>query len=300
MHRQFSISFSVALLTLLVMPAFSTADQSALNTQEAVKATADNASNAMDDSASVAADTAPLATGDLDTARSTHSINLQPNAAEPTQDQRAVARANRKKVDSKDDRLTKEAEQSAIQFAQQHHPALGSLVKRLRNRDADAYGKAIRELSTASVRLTRLKERQPQRFQAELDLWKVDSEIRLQLARWAVSGSDRLESTLRGLLTKRQKLRRQRLAVERERLESRMKMIDEQLKAKKPQLKEDIEREWTKLTRRLRPMNDKAPARKKASKDGSKPDSEKPKSDKEEAAKPAGSDVKSENAKTAI
>lgn len=185
------------------------------------------------------------------------------------------SQANRKKADSRDEQLSRETEQAAINFAQQHHPTMASLVKKLRNRDSNAYGKAIRELSVDSLRLTRLKERQPQRFQSELNLWKLDSEIRMQLARWSVASSERLESNIRRLLTRRQELRQQRLVTEKERLQSRIEQIDQQLNLRGPALKEDIEREWAKLTRRLRPATDKSTARKKSSNDSSKSDPKK-------------------------
>lgn len=197
-------------------------------------------------------------------------MNAQGVNADSGVEKVSQVQAGRKKTDSRGDRLTKEAEKAAIDFAQKHHPAMASLVKRLRNRDSDAYSKAVRELSTDTVRLSRLEDRQPQRFQSELDLWKVDSEIRLQLARWTISGSDRIESSLRRLLAKRQGLRLQRLQAEQKRLKSRMAQIDELLDREQPELKEEVEREWMKLTRRLRPASDKTTVRKKANKDDTK------------------------------
>lgn len=205
----------------------------------------------------------------------------------------------RKKTESREDRLSKEMEKAAVDFAQQHHPAMASLVKRLRNRDSDAYGKAVRELSGHAVRLTRVQERQPQRFQAELNLWKIDSEIRLQLARWAVSGSDRIETTLRRLLSKRQGFKRQRLEIERDRLQARMDLIDEQLKLRGPQLKEDVDREWTKLTRKLRSANEKTPPRKKITKDNSKSATERMDAEKPNSKRPKATDAKSSKGKSA-
>lgn len=206
----------------------------------------------------------------VDAVNSDDDSSTDPASSKTTQSQ-----ANRKKADSRDERLSRETEQAAINFAQQHHPTMASLVKKLRNRDSNAYGKAIRELSVDSLRLTRLKERQPQRFQSELDLWKLDSEIRMQLARWSVASSERLESNIRRLLTRRRELRQQRLVTEKERLQSRIEQIDQQLNLRGPALKEDIEREWAKLTRRLRPATDKSTARKKSSNDSSKSDSKK-------------------------
>lgn len=188
----------------------------------------------------------------------------------------AEGQGNRKKQDPRSQRISKDAEKGAIEFAQQHQPAMASLVKRLRNRNPEAYDKAIRELSADAVRLTKFEERQPQRFQSELDLWKVDSEIRIQLARWTVSGSDRIEATLRGLLTKRQKLRRQRIEFERQRLQARLTAIDEQLQQPASQRAEGIDREWAKLTRRLRPANSKTTVGKKTTKDASKADAKRP------------------------
>ncbi|MEP3480629.1 MAG: hypothetical protein ABJZ55_15370 [Fuerstiella sp.] len=266
MTRQLFKSFILSSLTLLLFMPGSVADQSGIVPSDSASSDSASSDSASSDSGAI---TTSVVGEDALASRAAKTV---------------VGQGNRKKQDVRGDRLSKETEKKAIEFAQQHQPAMASLVKRLRNKSPEAYDKAIRELSADAVRLTKFEERQPQRFQSELELWKVDSEIRIQLARWTVSGSDRVEVILRRLLTKRQGLRRQRMEVERQRLQARLEAIDEQLQQSTPQSAEDIDREWNKLTRRLRPDNSKTPPRKKTTKDGSKPDDKKSGSKKSQAA----------------
>lgn len=252
---QLFTSFSLSALTLLLFVSSSVADQSGIG----------------------ASDSVPSDSGAITTSLGSED-GLDSKTAKSV-----VGQGNRKKQGVRGDRLSKDAEKNAIEFAQQHQPAMASLVKRLRNRNSEAYDKAIRELSADAVRLMKLQERQPHRFQAELDYWKVDSEIRIQLARWTVNGSDRIEASLRRLLTKRQGLRRQLMELERKRLQARIESIDEQLQQTSVQLVDDVNREWNKLTRRLRAASGKTTPRKKATRDDLKSDEKKSGSNKTEA-----------------
>lgn len=167
--------------------------------------------------------------------------------------------------------LSKEDERAAVAFATEHHPALASLVKRLRSRDAEAYGKALRELHGESMRLRRLQDRQPKRFETEISLWKLDSEIRLQLARWAVSdgSSERFEKNIRRLLSRRQEIRRKRLKSEYDRLVARMEQIQEQLNQSPDVQSAAVDQEWMRLTKRFRTSSGAQGSRKKLTKGNS-------------------------------
>lgn len=221
----------------------------------------------------------------LDASASPDASTVTMATAEQAAVQKSVAKkenqrnGNRKVKGSGLDLLTAADEQAAIQFAEQHLPAMASLVKRLKGRDVVAYRTAINELSTDAKRISRFQERQPDRFQNELNLWKVDTEIRLELARWTVTGSDRQEVSLLRLLQRQQTLRNERLAIERQRLQARIDQIDKRLNLQEGQLKEEVERDMAKLTRKAHS------ARKKAAKDnflkgGKKSSSEKKNSKK--------------------
>lgn len=182
--------------------------------------------------------------------------------ADSSQTQKKSAGAE-KKPESRRNRggLSATEVRSAIQFAEKHQPPLALLVKKLKGRDSEAYQRAITELHEDSLRLTRLQERQPKRFESEVEMWKVDSEIRLQLARWAVSGNERSERMVRQLLKRRLALRQDRLQTERARLEARLQQIEEQIQTAKNHSDEEIDREWSRLTRRLKPLNRQPPAK---------------------------------------
>ena len=75
-----------------------------------------------------------------------------------------------------------------MEFAQQHHPELASLLKHLAGAKSPEFKRAISQLSTEIARLDRVKERTPQRFETELDVWKLESKTRLLLARHGCHG----------------------------------------------------------------------------------------------------------------
>lgn len=193
---------------------------------------------------------------DRETAAASGDLTADPDAQrkdKSNNDRKAAGSNTKARQDSSDVRLTKEEERAAFAFAEEHHPALATLVKKLRARDSDAYQSAIRELHLDSVRLVRMQDRQPVRFKTEISLWKVDSEIRLQLARFAVMGDERSEKNVRRLLAKRQSLRRKRLVGERERVTSRLTQINAQLNQSEDEQKRALDLEWSRLEKRIRP-----------------------------------------------
>lgn len=116
----------------------------------------------------------------------------------------------------------------------------------------DAYQKAIEELSHTSERLSRLEERAPDRYAAELALWKLDSRIRLLAAQSAMSDEDDRREQIRELLLERADVRLQQLELERARVAARLKRLDrsiEELQTHRPEL---VEKELNSLLKSAR------------------------------------------------
>ncbi|HUG92975.1 MAG TPA: hypothetical protein VML55_19195 [Planctomycetaceae bacterium] len=125
--------------------------------------------------------------------------------------------------------MTPGREAAALKFAQLHHSQLEKLLVHLQNSNPAEYKRAIRQLYMDSERLARTAERSPERHELELDAWKLDSRIRLLVARMSMSssGSVELDSQLKALLEQRVDLRLRQLQSERERLETRLSRLNE-------------------------------------------------------------------------
>lgn len=122
-----------------------------------------------------------------------------------------------------------EAEQAATEFASTHHPELANLLERLKRANPRAYRAAIIDLSRDRQRLERLKDRAPERYEYELKLWTMDSQIRLLAARAGKGNADEIRPRLKELMQQRQKFRMEHLQQERERLTARLQRVDEQI-----------------------------------------------------------------------
>ena len=84
--------------------------------------------------------------------------------------------------------LSTEQQDAAMAFARENHPELVPLINSLRKSRKADYNRALRDLHSAATRLGRLKERLPgDRYEQQLSIWKLDSRIKLQLAKWSVS-----------------------------------------------------------------------------------------------------------------
>jgi hypothetical protein len=78
--------------------------------------------------------------------------------------------------------LTEPQQQAALEFVKEHHPQLNTLITRLKKREPAEYHKALDEVHSTLERLQRLQTRDPQRYEVDLKVWKVESRIRLESA----------------------------------------------------------------------------------------------------------------------
>ena len=128
--------------------------------------------------------------------------------------------------------ITPERETAALSFANEHHPELANLVKKLKKRKKyrRQYERAIRELIRTNERLARLADRDPQRHALLLKIWEHDSRIRLLAARTTMSSDPKLERRINNHLTDRIKVRLQLLTMDQTRLQSRSEKLNKQMK----------------------------------------------------------------------
>lgn len=115
-------------------------------------------------------------------------------------------------------------------FAEEHHPELASLLKTLESMNPQAYEAAVRDVSRAALRLNELKERDEDRYELELDVWKTRSRVHVVSAEYRVSSGPDLEKKLRGLMQDELEAKRKLLAFEREKAEKRLEQLDRELR----------------------------------------------------------------------
>lgn len=116
-------------------------------------------------------------------------------------------------------------------FAEQHHPELASLLKTLETMSPQAYESAVRDVSRAAERLNDLKERDAERYERELDVWKTRSRVHVVSAEYRVSPGPDLEKKLRDLMQDELEAKRKLLAFERGKAEKRLEQLDRELRA---------------------------------------------------------------------
>jgi hypothetical protein len=112
------------------------------------------------------------------------------------------AAAGKDKTVSRDEAADRFAVQEgrALEFARLHHPELGDLLGQLKGNSHREYRQAIHDLAATSERLSRTREKSPERYGHALAAWRIDSRIRLLAARMAMSEDPALEEQLKALV----------------------------------------------------------------------------------------------------
>ena len=168
-------------------------------------------------------------------------------------------------------------ESVAMAFAQSHHPELVKLLLHLKSKRNAEYQKAITHIYQASERLGRLSDRNLERYQLQLEMWKLDSRIRLVAARLKMSPSTEIEQELETLLSKQVELRIALYTMEKKRLEARLSKVNEIIDQieQDPQVlvRKDLER--IKRSLRLIPSQAKPTSKKPATKKVANPGNKK-------------------------
>lgn len=123
----------------------------------------------------------------------------------------------------------KVTEAESLTFAREHHPELAQLLDTLRGMDRRHFDDALRDLSRDVERLMRMRDREPDRYPLSLELWKLESRIRLEVARYSTTGNDDFQTRLKPLIDQRREARVKLLQLDRTKAVERLNRIDEQL-----------------------------------------------------------------------
>jgi hypothetical protein len=99
--------------------------------------------------------------------------------------------------------FTPEREAAAMTFVRQHHAEVADLLERLKANQPMQYRRAAAQLFRASERIAQWKDRDPERYELELRLWKANSRIQLLSARLTTAPADELDAQLKSAIAER-------------------------------------------------------------------------------------------------
>ena len=135
-------------------------------------------------------------------------------------------------------------------FASEHHPELARLLEHLRKSRPHEFQRAARELNQQIEVLEKLKEKNPTRYEHQLQLWKNDSQIRVLVAKWSLSKDEAIEQQIRQLLRQRRDTKVAQLKAEQKRLSEQLQKVEKQLTTISDMPDSQIDREWEQLAKK--------------------------------------------------
>ncbi|MFO1003296.1 MAG: hypothetical protein U0936_23420 [Planctomycetaceae bacterium] len=175
----------------------------------------------------------------------------KPEAGQQAEKARADGPGKPEQTDKKARSEKSEAERkAAMEFATQHHPELARLLEQLEKSRPNEFSRAIRDLNQQFQQLERTREKNPTRYDAQLESWKIESQIRVLTARWSLSRDAELETQIRSLLKQRREAKVAQLKADRERLLEQQRKIDEQLSALSDPMDAQVDKEWEQLAKK--------------------------------------------------
>lgn len=163
----------------------------------------------------------------------------------------AIAEKNAATDDAQAATSFEQSEKEAIEFVQQHHPELVSLLESLKSMREKEYQMAIREISRIKKRLDVIAKRGPDIYMIELDAWKIQSKIDLLVAKGIAREKEVDKDAMRGLLKDQVENQKKRWKHELETLAKRQKQISGLLQMTEGHEEEKIDQQLTALQNRV-------------------------------------------------
>lgn len=148
---------------------------------------------------------------------------------------------------SKSTVVAPEREAAARTFAKQHHPELLELLDVLKAKRPNRYATAIRELYNTCESLNRIRERDPERYELELRLWKATSRIQVLAARLTMRDSADLERELRRAIAEQIDARLALQRLTRDRLRARLAQLEKAIAEAERNREAEVERRIKRL-----------------------------------------------------
>lgn len=174
------------------------------------------------------------------------------NVATAAPEAPAPASADRKAHKRRTKEVTTEQEDSILKFVAENHPELATLLQTLREKDSQQYQVALRDLRATTERIGRLKTKNPARYENELEIWKVQSRIRLLRARRSLQADEDSEKELRTLLELEVDSRLKLLKLERSEQAARLEKLDEEIRLTQENRAKDVDFELQRALKKTR------------------------------------------------
>ena len=150
-------------------------------------------------------------------------------------------------------RMSAEHEAAALGFVALNHPDLVEVLNRLKASNHAEYEKALRQIHQTSEHLAKLSKDDPERHEAEMRLWKVDSRLQLLAARMSVNNASAANDELKQVVREEFEAKAELLALEHKRQTAQLKKLeteisrlnqgrDKEIDARVNELKKEISR----------------------------------------------------------
>jgi hypothetical protein len=144
--------------------------------------------------------------------------------------------------------VTPEREAAAAQFVAEQHPELAELLKHLKETNPRQYEKAVRELFATSEHLAQVQSSDKQRYELELQVWKLHSRLQLLSAKLTMNPSENLKQELKTILAEQYDARRAVLSYDRDKIRDRMKKAEKDLADYEARRESAIKKQFDLLT----------------------------------------------------
>ena len=143
-------------------------------------------------------------------------------------------------------------EAAAWGFVMKHHPQLGEVLSRLKIMHIGQYEKAINQITISAERINRMEKQDKVRGELELEDWKLASQIQLAAAKLSLASEDgELQQELAKIVRKQLEHRLKITEFERDRVQARLKLLDEQVARQKETLANSAELRVNEMLREI-------------------------------------------------
>ncbi len=152
--------------------------------------------------------------------------------------------------------ITPEREAAALKFVELHHPELRNLLDALHEADKKQFKRAIEDIFRVSERLARIKSRTPDRYEIELDLWKVNSRLNLLIASLPMAEDyDTAMTEIERTITQKQNLQLKLLQSEERAAQQRLDRIRKSIAEAKKNGKDNIAKQLQRIRKSYPPTS---------------------------------------------
>ncbi len=152
----------------------------------------------------------------------------QSPAQTDTSKPKSTAPSNRERNNA--EAISEETEASILEFAKREEPGLFELLRFLKQKRTASYQQALRETGRTQQKLEVLKEKDPELYEIESQLWRTRSKLSLLAAQLSVKEDGQLEKQLESLVRDLESQELARVTLLRDRAAKQLERLDAQVK----------------------------------------------------------------------